>query len=94
MVRDDIGQIVEPEVRNRCEHDALAGDRVGQDHVECGHPVRCDDEQMRIVNAINIPYFASREQRETVEIGFVDGRALRLTHVGSGPCGLNALRLE
>jgi hypothetical protein len=30
---------VEPEVRDLAQHFALAGNRVGQDHVECGKPI-------------------------------------------------------
>jgi hypothetical protein len=51
LVGDHVGQLAEPEVRHRGQHRALAGDRVGQDHVEGGEAIGGDDQQLVFANA-------------------------------------------
>src|SRR5690606_3174924 len=45
MVRNDVRELVEPEVRDRREYDAFAGNGVRQYDIECRHTVRREDQQ-------------------------------------------------
>ena len=51
VVAQDVRGLVEPEIADLAEHLALAGDRVGQHHVEGAEPVGGHDQQQRAVLA-------------------------------------------
>src|SRR5262249_46301729 len=63
-------EALEPEIRDRREHDALAGDRVRKYDVERGHSVAREDQQPFVVDAIDVAHFAASDQLQAVQIRF------------------------
>ena len=52
----------EPEIGQRGEHFALAGNGRGQDHVEGGQAIGLDDQQALVVHRVDVAHFAAMEQ--------------------------------
>ena len=63
VVRDDIGQLVEPERRQLRQHLALVGDAGAQHVVEGGDAVGGDQEQ-RIAQVVDVAHFAGAKPRD------------------------------
>ena len=62
VVGDDIGQLLKPEVADLREHDALVGDRRGQDHVERREAVGGDDKQLAGAVLVDVANLAARDE--------------------------------
>ena len=71
MVRDCFLQEVKPEQRQRSEHSAFIWNRVWQNHVEGGNPIRHDNQQL-VFDRINISNLAASEKLDTREIRLSD----------------------
>jgi hypothetical protein len=72
VVRDDVGQALEPELRERRQHDPLAGDRPIQHHVERRDAVRRHHQQVlaEVVHFADLaPRQSGRSGRSSAEIG-------------------------
>ena len=82
MVGNQVLRLVKPEVGDPRQQLALAGYRVGHDHVEGGDAVGGDEQQVAIVDLVDVAHLAAGDQRQ-VEMGFLNG----LAHVGQLPGG-------
>lgn len=74
MVGNQMRRFIEPEIRDLTEHFTLAGNRVGQYHVEGRQAVTGDHQQALIIKAIDIADFAPVQQGQAGQMGSVQGR--------------------
>ncbi len=65
MVGDDVPGPFEPEFRDAGQHQTLAGNGVGQYHIEGGNPVGRDDQQVLVVDGVDVTDLAAVEQFQT-----------------------------
>ena len=54
LIRNNVAQLVEPEIGDGLQHFTLARDRVGQDDVEGGKAIAGDDEQLFVVDGVDV----------------------------------------
>src|SRR5690606_19464323 len=90
VIRNDVAQTIEPEIRQRGEQHALAGDRVRQHDVECRDAIGRDDQQVLVVDSVDVADFAPSQRREAVETR-LEQRLERYVH---GWTGRNVCRAE
>jgi hypothetical protein len=68
-----MGQLAEPEVGHRRQHRALAGNRIGQDHVEGRQAVGGDDQQLVVAHRVDVAHLAASKQRQALDGRFEQG---------------------
>jgi len=75
VIRHEVRELREPEVRDGIEHAALVGNRIGQHHIERRQPVGGHDEKRRGVDGVDVAHLAFVQALEALEVGAVnDGR--------------------
>ena len=74
MVGDDVTGFVEPEIADLAQHLALAGDRVGQHHVERAEAVGGHDQQALVTEVEHVADLAAVTQVEAGQVRFEQGR--------------------
>ena len=87
VIRHDVARAREPEVGNARQNAALAGDRVGQHHVERAQAVGGDDQHVPVVarDRVDVAHLALVDAREAVQVRLVHRRgAGRRGEGGSG----------
>ncbi|MCY1236217.1 hypothetical protein D9M72_488630 [compost metagenome] len=72
VVRHDVREFAEPEVRHLVQHAALVGDRLAHDDVERRQAVGGDDQQLVIADGVVVAHLAVAQQRQRVDGGLVE----------------------
>ena len=79
LAREVIGhhmlELVEPEQRQRVQHTALVGDRLGHDHIESREPVGSHHQQAILAHRIVVAHLATAQKRQRMQ-----ARGRRRTH--------------
>jgi hypothetical protein len=70
MVRHDVPGACEPEIRDLREHAALAGNRVGQHHVEGAQAIGGDDQHVLLVDRVDVAHLALMDALQTGNVRF------------------------
>ncbi len=73
VVRHQVRSLAEPEIRHLGQHLALAGDRIGQHHVECGQTVGGDHQQPIVGQRVDIAHLAAVDQFESGKLRLRQG---------------------
>ena len=63
----DRGKLLEPESRDLVQDRAFLGNRIGQNHVEGGEPVGCDEEEC-LAQVKYLAYLAAAQFRQVRKI--------------------------
>jgi hypothetical protein len=74
LVGNHMGQLAEPEIRHGGQHRALAGNRIGQDHVEGREAIGGDDQQLVLADGIDVAHLAAPQQRQAGDAGLEQQR--------------------
>ncbi|ABA49009.1 hypothetical protein BURPS1710b_0998 [Burkholderia pseudomallei 1710b] len=74
MVRDDVREPVEPEVRHLVQHAALVRNRLAHDDVERRQAIGRDDQELVVAERVVVADLAATEERQRAQRGFVKGR--------------------
>ena len=74
MVRHQLRKAPHPEVGDRGQYRALAGNRLRKNHVEGRKPVAGDDQHVFVADRENVPHLAAVQARQRLDRGFVQGR--------------------
>ena len=62
VIGDDIAGSGKPEIRNLREQFTLLWNRLRKYHIECGQTIGRYDQHVVIVDTVNVPHLASRNQ--------------------------------
>ncbi|MCY1369893.1 hypothetical protein D9M69_569530 [compost metagenome] len=75
VVRQDMGQLLQPELGQFGQHLPLAGDGVVEDHVEGGDAIRRDDQQLVVAHRVHIAHLTAAQQRQGLDAGLMQSRS-------------------
>ena len=70
VVRYHVAEFLEPVVRHRGQHFALARNRVRQDDVECRQAVALYDQQFIVADGVDIAHFPAMQKFKAFQVGF------------------------
>ena len=69
MIRNNVGEEVEPEERDLVEDSSFVRDAGGQDVIEGGNAVAGDEKQMLVVDVVHVANLAAGVKFEVREVG-------------------------
>ena len=70
VVRNDVGEVVEPEQGNLAQHASLMRDAGGQNVVESGNTVGGHKKQLLVADAVDVAHLAAGVELEIREVSF------------------------
>ena len=68
MIRDEVGEVVEPKQGNLAQHASLMGDAGSQDIVKGRNTVGGDEQQLLVANAVHVPHLAAGVEVKVGEV--------------------------
>ncbi len=74
VVRQDVGELLEPENGKRGQDTAFVGNRLRQDDIEGGDTIGGDKQNLVVAYRVDVTYFSGRETRQAGNVGGKDNR--------------------
>ncbi|KAG1248017.1 hypothetical protein G6F68_013960 [Rhizopus microsporus] len=75
VVRQDVGQLLQPEFGQLGQHLSLAGNGIVKNHVEGGDTIRRDDQQLVVAHRVHIAHLTAAQQRQGLDAGLMQSRS-------------------
>ena len=72
VIANNMRGAAKPEIRDLLQHLALAGNGIGQDHIESAEPIGRDDQQVVVIDGVDVAHLATMKQRQRAHSGLKD----------------------